>query len=66
MLETYISNENAVFKKGIAYATLGQLDATINCFLRVLEIDPEQDGAIEGLTRSTRKKKISEGRISLQ
>lgn len=68
--ELEIDNMFAViwYRKGIAYATLGQLDEAIKCFLRVLEIDPEHGGAIEGLKRSTRKQKdqISEGRTSLQ
>lgn len=57
--ELEIDNKYAViwYKKGMAYASLGQLDEAIKCFLRVLEIDPEHGGAIEGLKRFTRKQK---------
>lgn len=57
--ELEIDNKYAViwYKKGMAYASLRQLDEAIKCFLRVLEIDPEHGGAIEGLKRFTLKQK---------
>ncbi|WP_370573571.1 tetratricopeptide repeat protein [Methanomethylovorans sp.] len=57
--ELELDNKFAViwYKKGMAYASLEQLDEATKCFLRVLEIDPEHGGAIESLKRSTRKLK---------